>query len=77
MGAIAKLSSEYGLSLPEWAIQALGNPTHVDIAIEDDRLVLTPTPDPDSAEAARRHVEQLGITEQDVDAAVASARQSP
>ncbi len=75
MGAIAKLSPEMVVTLPQWAVEAIGNPSYFDIQIEGGRLVLTPA-DQDSAAAARRDLAELGITEQDVDDAVAWTRQA-
>ena len=38
---LAKLTSKNQLTLPKQVITALGHPTHFEVAVEGDRLVLT------------------------------------
>jgi len=72
---LAKLTSKNQLTLPKRAVEALGNPSHFQVEIDGDRLVLTPSR-PGAADAVRRKLEAMGITERDVEDAVAWARTS-
>jgi hypothetical protein len=70
---LAKLTAKNQLTLPKQAITALGNPTHFDVAVEGDRLVLTPAR-PGAAASVRHKLSELGLTDADVADAVAWAR---
>jgi hypothetical protein len=72
-GMLAKMTSKNQLTLPKQVIAALGNPTHFDVAVEGDRLVLTPAR-PAAAAAVREKLSELGLTDADVTDAVAWAR---
>jgi len=72
---LAKLTSKNQLTLPKKALTALGPVSHFEIAVDGDRLILTPAR-LGGLEAVRRHIEALGITEQDIKDAVAWARKS-
>ncbi len=72
---ISKLMPENLVELPRDMIEALGHPSHFEIAMEDGRLVLTPTPAV-TAEQVFEKLESLGLTESDVEDAVAWARQT-
>ena len=73
---LAKLTAKNQLTLPKRALDALGTaaaPSHFEIEVQDGRLILTPTR-VGSADAVRRKLAELGITEADVTDAVAWAR---
>ena len=73
---LAKLTSKNQLTLPKRALDALGTPTapsHFEIEVQDGRIILTPAR-VGSADAVRRKLAELGITEADVADAVAWAR---
>jgi len=69
----AKLTARNQLTLPKRVVDALGSPSHFQIEISGDRLVLTPDA-PSGAAAVRRKLAALGITDEDVREAVAWAR---
>jgi hypothetical protein len=56
-------------------IEALGDSSHFDVAVEGDRLVLTPAR-PESADEVRLELERLELQEGDVTEAVAWARRA-
>lgn len=73
---LAKLTAKNQLTLPKRALDALGTaatPSHFEIEVQDGRLILTPTR-VGSADAVRRKLAELGITDADVTDAVAWAR---
>lgn len=70
---LAKLTSKNQLTLPKQAVEALGRPTYWEVGVDDGRLVLTPVR-PGEADAVRRKLAELGITDADVADAVAWAR---
>lgn len=73
---LAKLTAKNQLTLPKRALEALGSqpaPTYFEVEVTDGRIVLTPA-NVGSAEAVRRKLADLGITETDVADAVAWAR---
>lgn len=69
---LAKLSPDNQLTLPAQAVDALGNPSHFDVAVEGDRLVLTPSHA--NASRIRERLALQGIADQDVADAVQWAR---
>ena len=76
---LAKLTAKNQLTLPKRALDALGRsetPTYFDVAVEEGRIILTPTR-VGAADAVRRKLAELGITEADVADAVAWARRAP
>jgi bifunctional DNA-binding transcriptional regulator/antitoxin component of YhaV-PrlF toxin-antitoxin module len=76
---LAKLTTKNQLTLPKRALEALGMeaaPTHFQVEVEDGRIVLTPARIA-SANAVRRKLADLGVTEADVTHAVAWARRRP
>ena len=76
---LAKLTTKNQLTLPKRALDSLGlkaPPTYFEIEIDDGRIILTPA-QIGSAEAVRRKLADLGITESDVTDAVSYARQQP
>ena len=73
---LAKLTAKNQLTLPKRALQAIGGetvPTYFQVDVEDGRIVLTPVRIA-SADAVRRKLADLGVTEADVTDAVAWAR---
>jgi hypothetical protein len=70
---LAKITSKNQLALPKRVVQALCSPTHLEVEVQDGRLILTP-PNVGAADAVRRKLEALGITESDVADAVAAGR---
>jgi UDP-N-acetylglucosamine enolpyruvyl transferase len=70
---LAKLTSKNQITLPKAAISRIDAAEYFDVAVENNRIVLTPVR-VQKAEAVREKLEQLGITEQDVEDAVAWAR---
>lgn len=72
---LAKITSKNQLTLPRRAVEALGNPSHFEVEVDGDRLVLTPSR-PGATGAVRRKLEALGLTDGDVAAAVAWAREN-
>jgi bifunctional DNA-binding transcriptional regulator/antitoxin component of YhaV-PrlF toxin-antitoxin module len=75
---LAKLTSKNQLTLPKRVLDSVGvgsAPAYFEVEVEDGRIVLTPAR-PGSADAVRRKLAELGITETDVAEAVARARRS-
>jgi hypothetical protein len=70
---LAKLTSKNQLTLPKQIVEAVGRPSHFDVELDGGKLVLTPTRI-GAAAAVRRKLEELGITDSDVRAAVSWAR---
>jgi hypothetical protein len=72
---LAKLTSKNQLTLPKQAIDALGAVTHFQVDVDNDRLVLTPARI-GAADAVRRKLAELNLSDSDVSDAVAWARHS-
>jgi len=70
---LAKLTSKNQLTLPKRLIEAVGSPPYFDATLEDGRIVLSPARI-GNADAVRRKLAQIGITQDDVTEAVAWAR---
>jgi hypothetical protein len=76
---LAKLTAKNQLTLPKRALDALGTsetPTHFEVEVDDGRIILTPARI-GTADAVRRKLAELGITDEDVTEAVAWARRPP
>ncbi len=76
---LAKLTTKNQLTLPRRALAALGPgaaPTYFEVEAADGRLILTPARI-GSADAVRRKLADLGITDADGADAVARARRAP
>jgi hypothetical protein len=76
---LAKLTGKNQVTLPKRALDALGTsgaPTYFEVAVEEGRIILTPTRI-GSADAVRGKLAELGIAEADVADAVAWARRQP
>lgn len=71
---IAKRSSKNQLTLPKAVVEQVGAADDDDVACDNGRIVLTPL-HPGGAEAVRRRLAELGISEADVAEAVTWARQ--
>ena len=73
---LAKLTTKNQITLPKRALEALGAgpaPAYFEVDVADGRLILTPAR-VGSADAVRRKLAELGITEAEIDDAVAWAR---
>lgn len=70
---LAKLTAKNQLTLPKAIVEAVGRAEYFEVAEEGGRIVLTPVR-VTRADAVRRKLAALGITEAEVDAAVAWAR---
>jgi bifunctional DNA-binding transcriptional regulator/antitoxin component of YhaV-PrlF toxin-antitoxin module len=69
----AKMTSKNQLTIPKKAHEAIGPATHFEIAVEDGRLMLTPAR-LSAADAVRRKIAALGITEEDIKQAIKEVR---
>ena len=70
---LAKMTSKNQLTLPKRIVDAVGSPPYFEVSVEGDHVVLIPAR-LGGAEAVRRKLAELGITETDVAEAVALAR---
>jgi len=70
---LAKLTSKNQLTLPKKALDALGPVSHFQVEVDGDRIVLIPARI-GGAEAVRRKIAELGITEEDIAQAIAEVR---
>ena len=70
---LAKLTSKNQLTLPKALVAQMDAAEYFEVSVENGRIVLTPVC-VQRAQAVRDKLGQLGITEEDVDAAVAWAR---
>jgi hypothetical protein len=73
---LAKITAKNQLTLPQQAIEVLGDVSHVNVEIERGRLVLTPAR-PAAGDVVREKLLDLHLTEADIAAAVTWARQKP
>jgi DNA primase len=70
---LAKLTSKNQLTLPKSMVEAVGHPDYFQVDLDNGRLVLTPAKVA-PADAVRRKLEELGISEIDIEDAVGRAR---
>lgn len=70
---LAKLASKNQVTLPKAVVSSVDVAEYFDVTVENGRIILTPVRI-QQAQAVREKLEKLGITEQDVDDAVAWAR---
>jgi hypothetical protein len=70
---LAKLTSKNQITLPKAAVSSVDAAEYFDVTVESGRIVLTPVKI-QKAQAVREKLEELGITEQDVEDAIAWAR---
>jgi translation initiation factor IF-1 len=71
---LAKMTAKNQLTLPKAVTQAVGPSEYFDVQVSDGRIVLTPVRI-QRGDAVRAKLAELNLTEADVDAAVAWARQ--
>jgi len=70
---LAKLTSKNQITLPKTIVTSVDVAEYFDVTVENGRIILTPVRI-QKAQAVREKLEKLGITEQDVEDAVAWAR---
>lgn len=70
---IAKMTSKNQLTLPKAVVEALGTPEYFDIETRAGQLILTPVR-LQRTDAIRERIQEMGITEQDVQDAIKWAR---
>lgn len=70
---LAKRTSKNQITLPKAIVQTVGEADYYDVTVQDGKVVLTPVRLQQS-EAVRAKLEELGISLDDVDEAVAWAR---
>ena len=70
---LAKLTSKNQVTLPKAVVSSVDVTEYFDITVENGRIILTPVRI-QQAQSVRDKLEKLGITEQDVEDAVAWAR---
>ncbi len=70
---LAKLTSKNQVTLPKAVVSSVDMAEYFDVTVENGRIILTPVRI-QQAQAVRDKLEKLGITEQDIDDAVAWAR---
>jgi len=74
MPALAKLTSKNQITLPKAVVSLVDAAQYFEVAAENGRIVLTPVR-VQKNQAIRDKLQQLGITQQDVEDAIAWARQ--
>lgn len=70
---LAKLNSKNQITLPKAVVAGIDAGEYFDVSVENGRIVLTPVR-VQHAQAVREELEQLGITKQDIEDAVAWTR---
>lgn len=70
---LAKLTSKNQITLPKAVVSEVDAAEYFEVAVENGRIVLTPVR-VQRAQAVRDKLQRLGITEQDVEDAIAWAR---
>lgn len=70
---LAKMTSKNQITLPKTVVSGVDAADYFDVTVENGRIVLTPVRI-QQAQAVRDKLEQLGITEQDEEDAIAWAR---
>ena len=70
---LAKLTSKNQITLPKAAVAGVDAAEYFSVTVENGRIVLTPVR-VQQAQAVRDKLQKLGITEQDIQEAVAWAR---
>ncbi len=73
---LAKLTSKNQITLPKAVVSAVDAAEYFDVVVENGRIVLTPVR-VQRAQAVRDKLQQLGITEQDVEDARRWVMSSP
>ncbi len=72
---LAKLTTKNQLTLPKAAVNLVGNAEYYNVEVQSGRIVLTPVRI-QNANAVRDKLQTMDISEQDVNDAIAWARQS-
>jgi hypothetical protein len=70
---LAKLTSKNQITLPKAAVSSVASAEYFEVTVDSGRIILTPVRI-QKAQAVREKLEQLGITEQDIEDAVTWAR---
>ena len=70
---LAKRTSKNQVTLPKAIVQRVGEADYDDVTVRDGKIVLTPVR-LQQADAERENLEALGITQDDVEDAIAWAR---
>ena len=70
---LAKRTRKNQITMPKAIVQCVGEADYHDVTVQDGKIVLTPVR-LQQADAVRAKVERLGITQDDVDEAIAWAR---
>ena len=70
---LAKRTSKNQVTLPKAIVQRVGEADYYDVTVQDGKIVLTPVR-LQQADAERENLEALGITQDDVEDAIAWAR---
>jgi len=70
---LAKLTSKNQITLPKAAVSRVDATSYFDVTVDNGRIILTPVR-VQQAQAVRDKLKQLGITEQDIEEAIAWAR---
>lgn len=71
----AKLTSKNQVTLPKAIVSELGGAEYFEVEVENGRVVLTPLR-MTRADAVRAKLEQIGITEKDIEDAIGRARRT-
>lgn len=71
---LAKLTSKNQLTLPKSIITSVGKTDYYDVVVDNGRIILTPV-HIQQADAVRAKLNELGITETDVQDAIKWSRQ--
>lgn len=71
---LAKLTAKNQVTLPKAVVSCIESTEYFDVTVESGNIVLTPVR-VQNANAVRDKLEEIGITEQDVENAIAWARQ--
>ncbi|MEQ8262143.1 AbrB/MazE/SpoVT family DNA-binding domain-containing protein [Pseudohaliea sp.] len=70
---LAKLTAKNQITLPKAVVSSIDQTEYFEVTVEQGRIVLTPVR-PQGAQYVRDKLEELGISEKDVDDAVNWAR---
>ena len=70
---LAKLTAKNQVTLPKAVVASIDKTEYFEVTVEQGRIVLTPVR-PEGAQYIRDKLEELGISEKDVDDAVNWAR---
>lgn len=71
---LAKLTAKNQVTLPKAVVSCIETSGYFDVIVEDGRIILMPVCG-QQGDSVRDRLEEIGITRQDVEAALAWARQ--